>query len=33
MTWPEMALILAWGAMVGVIIVAFFELFEFLLDE
>jgi hypothetical protein len=30
-TWPEIALILAWGAMVGVIVVMFFELFDFLL--
>ena len=33
MTWPEMALILGWGAMVGVIVVGFLELFDFLLDE
>jgi uncharacterized membrane protein YjfL (UPF0719 family) len=32
-TWPEIALILAWGAMGGVIVVMFFELFDFLRGE
>lgn len=31
--WPEIALILAWGAMVGIVIVVFFELFDYLLGE